>query len=152
MNYWLMKSEPSVFSFEDMKKAGTTCWNGVRNYQARNFMRDDMKKGDLVLFYHSNTDEPHVAGLCEIISDGYPDYTAFDPESENYDPRTSEEKPAWYMVDVKYKQDLRRSVTLNEIKNNEKLQNMKLVQKGNRLSVTPLTGAEFDEILRMGGM
>lgn len=150
MNYWLMKSEPAAFSFEDLKKVKTTCWDGVRNYQARNFLRDSMKKGDLAFFYHSNTDEPCVMGICEIIKEGYPDHTAFDPENIHFDPKGDMNEPVWYMVDVRYKAELKNPVALARIKENEKHQNMKLVQKGNRLSITPVSRDEFDEILRMG--
>jgi predicted RNA-binding protein with PUA-like domain len=149
--YWLMKSEPSVFSIDDLAKEPkkTAYWDGVRNYQARNFMRDEMKKGDLVLFYHSNTEPPCVVGVCEVVKEGYPDFTAFDPESKYYDPKSSDEKPRWFMVDVKLKKKFKKPVTLAEIKKNKKLQNMRLVQKGNRLSVMPVEKKEFDEIVKM---
>ena len=146
-----MKSEPSVFSIDDLAKEPkkTAYWDGVRNYQARNFMRDEMKKGDLVLFYHSNTEPPCVVGVCEVVKEGYPDFTAFDPESKYYDPKSSDEKPRWFMVDVKLKKKFKKPVTLAEIKKNKKLQNMRLVQKGNRLSVMPVQKKEFDEIVKM---
>ena len=149
--YWLMKSEPSVFSIDDLAKEPkkTAYWDGVRNYQARNFMRDEMKKGDLVLFYHSNAEPPCVAGVCEVVKEGYPDFTAFDPESKYYDPKSSDEKPRWFMVDVKLKKKFKKPVTLAEIKENKKLQKMRLVQKGNRLSVMPVEKKEFDEIIKM---
>ena len=148
-----MKSEPSVFSIDDLAKEPkkTAYWDGVRNYQARNFMRDEMKKGDLVLFYHSNTEPPCVVGVCEVVKEGYPDFTAFDPESKYYDPKSSDEKPRWFMVDVKLKKKFKKPVTLAEIKKNKKLQNMRLVQKGNRLSVMPVEKKEFDEIVKMSG-
>ncbi len=149
--YWLMKSEPSVFSIDDLAKEPkkTAYWDGVRNYQARNFMRDEMKKGDLVLFYHSNAEPPCVAGVCEVVKEGYPDFTAFDPESKYYDPKSSDDKPRWFMVDVKLKKKFKKPVTLAEIKENKKLQKMRLVQKGNRLSVMPVEKKEFDEIIKM---
>ncbi len=149
--YWLMKSEPSVFSIDDLEKSKnkTTYWDGVRNYQARNFMRDEMKKGDLVLFYHSNAKPTAVVGVCEVVKEGYPDFTAFDPEDKHYDPKSKKDKPTWYMVDVKLKEKFKKPVTLEEIKANPKLRNMKLVQRGNRLSVMPVTKKEFDEIVKM---
>ncbi len=148
-NYWLMKSEPSVYSIDDLKKDKKTYWDGVRNYQARNFMRDQMKKGDKVIFYHSNTEPPAAVGICEVVKEGYPDFTAFDPEDPHYDPKSKSDKPTWYMVDVKFVEKFERPVTLAEMKANPKLANMKLVQRGNRLSVMPVTKKEFDEIVRM---
>jgi predicted RNA-binding protein with PUA-like domain len=150
--YWLVKSEPQVFSWNDLKKSKnqTTYWDGVRNYQARNYLRDEMKIGDLVLFYHSNTDPLAVMGICEVVKEGYPDHTQFEPENTHYDPKANYSNPIWFMVDLKLKQEFNNPVTLNQIKTNPKLKNMKLVQKGNRLSVMPLTKEEFDEIVKMG--
>lgn len=150
--YWLVKSEPAAFSIDDLIKSKnkTTHWDGVRNYQARNFMRDEMKKGDKVLFYHSNAKPTAVAGICEVVKESYPDFTAFDPENIHFDPKSLEDKPTWYMVDIKLIEKLKHPVTLSEIKGNKKLQNMKLVQRGNRLSVMPVTKLEFDEIVKMG--
>ncbi len=150
--YWLVKSEPSVFSWEDLKKSKnqTTYWDGVRNYQARNFLRDEMKIGDLVLFYHSNADPLAVMGVCEVVKEGYPDHTQFDPDNIHYDEKANPENPTWFMVDLKLKDDFTKPVTLDQIKANPKLKDMKLVQKGNRLSVMPVTKAEFDEIVKMG--
>jgi len=149
--YWLMKSEPSTFSIDDLAKSKnkTTYWDGVRNYQARNFMRDEMKKGDLVLFYHSNAKPTAVVGVCEVVKEGYPDFTAFDPEEKYYDPKSNKDKPTWYMVDIKLKEKFKKPVTLEEIKSNPKLKDMKLVQRGNRLSVMPVAKKEFDEIVKM---
>jgi len=147
--YWLMKSEPNAYSIDDLVKDKKTHWDGVRNYQARNFMRDDMKKGDKVLFYHSNAKPTAVVGICEIVKEGYPDFTAFDPEDKHFDPKSKEDKPTWIMVDIKLERKLARPVTLEEIKENSKLQNMRLVQRGNRLSVMPAEKKEFDEIIRM---
>lgn len=149
MNYWLIKSEPSAYSIDDLKRDKRTHWDGVRNYQARNFMRDEMKKGDLVLFYHSNSDPTGVVGVCEVVKEGYPDFTAFDPEDKHYDPKSKEDNPTWIMVDVKFKKKFKKPVTLKEIKENPKLQNMKLVQRGNRLSVMPVAEEEFKEIIKM---
>lgn len=150
--YWLVKSEPSVFSWDDLKKSKnqTTFWDGVRNYQARNYLRDEIKLGDLVLFYHSNAEPLAVMGVCEVVKEGYPDHTQFDPENIHYDEKANPANPTWYMVDVKLKTDFKRPVTLEQIKANPKLKNMKLVQKGNRLSVMPVTKEEFDEIVKMG--
>ena len=146
-----MKSEPDVFSIEDLKKAPgqLECWDGVRNYQARNFMRDEMKKGDLVLFYHSNATPPGVAGIAEVSREGYPDHTAFDPQSPYYDPKSSPDNPRWTMVDVKFKKQFSRLVSLEELKNQTCLKNMKILQKGNRLSITPVTQTEFEYIAKM---
>ncbi|MGK9476291.1 EVE domain-containing protein [Melioribacter sp. OK-6-Me] len=152
MKYWLMKTEPDVFSIDDLSKSKnqTTFWDGVRNYQARNFMRDEMKKGDLVIFYHSNAKPPAAVGICTVVKEGYPDFTAFDPDDKHYDPKSKKDNPTWYMVDIKLIKKFTRAVTLDDIKQNPKLKNMKLVQKGNRLSVLPLTKEEYEEIVRMG--
>jgi predicted RNA-binding protein with PUA-like domain len=150
--YWLVKSEPDVFSIEDLKKSKnqTTCWDGVRNYQARNFLRDEMKKGDLVLFYYSNSEPNAVAGICEIVKEGYADHTQFDPENKHFFPSADPQNPIWYMVDIKYVKEFKKPVPLEDIKGNPKLKKMRLVQKGNRLSVMPVEKAEFDEIVKMG--
>jgi len=152
MKYWLMKSEPEVFSIDELAKSKnqTTFWDGVRNYQARNFMRDEMKIGDKVIFYHSNTEPPAAVGICEVVKEAYPDFTAFDPKSKYYDPKSKKENPTWFMVDIKLVKKFDRPVSLEEIKRNPKLKNMKLVQKGNRLSVMPITKEEFNEIVLMG--
>ncbi len=152
VKYWLFKSEPEAFSLQDLKnsKNGTTYWNGVRNYQARNFMRDEMKSGDKALFYHSSTDIPAAVGVCEIVKEGYPDFTAFDPDDHHYDPKSKKDSPAWYMVDIKFVEEFNSPVSLQQIKENPKLQNMRLVQRGNRLSVMPVEEAEFKEIVKMG--
>jgi predicted RNA-binding protein with PUA-like domain len=153
MNYWLMKSEPDVFSFEDLKARPnqTEPWAGVRNYQARNFMRDAMQMGDLVLFYHSNTNPPGVAGIAEVASAPYPDPTAFDQKSKYYDPKSDPEKPRWVLVDIRYKADLQRLVSLEELKAMPELAEMRVLQRGNRLSITPVSKVEFDAI-RSAGM
>ncbi len=152
--YWLLKSEPEAFSIEDLKKSKnqTTYWDGVRNYQARNFLRDEMKVGDGVLFYHSSTEPTAVVGVCQVVNEGYPDHTQFDPDSHHFFPTATPENPVWYMVDIKLVKEFKRPVSLQEIKNNKKLQKMKLIQKGNRLSVMPVTKEEFDEVLKMGGL
>ena len=150
--YWLVKSEPESFSIEDLKKSKdqTTYWDGVRNYQARNFLRNEMKIGDGVLFYYSNTDPNVVVGVCEVVKEGYPDHTQFDPDSKHYFPSADPANPVWFMVDIKFVKELKYPVTLDAIRENRKLKNMKLVQKGNRLSVMPVTKEEWDEILKMG--
>ena len=151
-NYWLFKSESNEFSFEDLKKAKnkTTFWDGVRNYQARNFLRDDIKKGDGVLFYQSNSDPLAVIGFCEVIKESYPDHTQFDPGNKHFDPKADEANPTWFMVDIKLKKEFKDPVKLDQIKANSRLKNMKLIQRGNRLSVMPVTKNEWDEILKMG--
>ena len=150
--YWLVKSEPDVFSIDDLAagKNKTTHWDGVRNYQARNFLRDDIKKGDKVLFYYSNADPMAVVGVCEVVKEGYPDFTAFDPKDKHYDPKSKKETPTWYMVDIKFVSKFNKPVELSAIKANPKLKNMRLIQRGNRLSVMPVEKSEFEEIVKMG--
>ncbi len=150
MAYWLMKSEPSEFSIDDLyrRPKRSEHWDGVRNYQARNFMRD-MKKGDQVLFYHSNCDTPGVVGIARVVREGYPDHTAFDPDDPHYDPKSDPENPRWMMVDVQYVRKLRRTITLQELKENPRLAAMALVRKGNRLSVMPVSEAEWQAVLEM---
>jgi predicted RNA-binding protein with PUA-like domain len=149
--YWLVKSEPEVFSIDDLAKSKnqTTYWDGVRNYQARNFLRDDMKLGDLVLYYHSNTEPNAIVGVCEIVKEGYSDFTAFDPKDIHFDPKSKKENPTWIMVDIKLVKKFINEITLADIKANPKLSKMRLVQRGNRLSVMPVEKKEFDEILQM---
>ena len=153
MRYWLFKSEPDVFGIDDLRKRRnkTEPWDGVRNYQARNFMRDDMKKGDLGFFYHSNCDEPGIVGIVEIVKEGYPDHTALDPESKYFDPKCDPDKPRWYMVNVKFVEKFDHTITLKDLKENPALQDMRLVQKGNRLSVMPVESKEWKLILKMAG-
>lgn len=148
--YWLMKTEPDVFSIDDLKKNGKEPWDGVRNYQARNFMRDEMKLGDEVLIYHSNATPPGVAGTAVVSKEGFPDKTAFDKRSKYYDPKSDPENPRWINVEVKFKSKFKRLVPLQELKEEKSLQGMKILQKGNRLSITPLTKKEFEKILKMG--
>ena len=149
-----MKSEPDVFSFEDLKARPkqTEPWDGVRNYQARNFMRDAMKVGDLILFYHSNTKPPGVAGIAEVASAPYPDPTAFDKRSKYYDSKSDPQSPRWILVDVKFKADLKQLVSLESMKADPKLSEMRALQKGNRLSITPVTQAEFLAIQHVGNL
>jgi len=150
MKHWLMKSEPDCFSIDDLKKQKITIWDGVRNYQARNIMRDEMEQGDQVIFYHSNAKPPHIAGFAEIVSDKpVPDPTQFDTKSEYYDPKSSAENPRWMTVKVKFKSKLKEILSLEQIKSNSKLKTMTLVQKGSRLSVQPVTKQEWDEVMKM---
>lgn len=148
MAYWLMKSEPDVFGIDDLKNApgGTDHWDGVRNYQARNYMRE-MEKGDEVLFYHSNCKEPGVAGLATVAREAYPDHTAFDPEDPHYDPKSDPDKPRWFMVDIQYRRKLKRVITLTELKQYRTLKDMPLVRRGNRLSIMPVTKKQWDFIM-----
>jgi predicted RNA-binding protein with PUA-like domain len=149
MRYWLMKSEPDVFGISDLagRPRRTEHWDGVRNFQARNFLRDDMKKGDLAYFYHSSCAQPGIAGIVEIVRAGYPDDSAWNPKSPYIDPKSTLEKPIWYRVDVKLARVFERLVTLNEIKAQPALRNMPLVQRGSRLSVMPVTTGEWHAIL-----
>jgi len=149
MNYWLMKSEPSVFGIDDLKRGITEPWDGVRNYQARNMLRDAMKQGDLAWFYHSACDEPGITGIMEIATPAYPDPTAFDPGDPHFDPKSVPDNPRWFLVDVKYKRKLKRTITLAELRNQPPLQEMQLLRKGNRLSIMPVSKKEWDYILGM---
>lgn len=151
--YWLFKSEPSVFSFDDLLATPrrTTAWEGVRNYQARNRLRDELKRGDGVLFYHSSCAVPGVAGLCTVVREGYPDPHQFDPRSRYFDPKADPAAPRWWLVDVKAEQALPQLVTLERIKATPALAKMDLLRRGNRLSIQPVTAAEWKAILKLGG-
>lgn len=152
MNYWLMKSEPHKFSIDDLKnsKDQITHWDGVRNYQARNFMRDEMKKKDKVLFYHSSCDVPGVAGVAEVCSDkAIDDFTALDQKSKYFDPKSTQEKNRWQMVEIKFKKKFKEVVALKTLKEFPELHDMRLLQKGNRLSIIPVTKDEFNFILSL---
>lgn len=153
MNYWLFKSEPGCFSFDDLRQrpGQTEQWDGVRNFQARNFLRDQVQVGDGVLFYHSNIPEPHIAGTAWVVRAGYPDWTACDPASEHFDPKSSADNPIWYMVDVRYGEPFRRPVTLAELKAHPLLAGMVLLQRS-RLSIQPVTPEEWTSILGLGGL
>lgn len=148
MNYWLMKSEPSCFSIDDLMKAKkqTTHWDGVRNYQARNMLRDQIKNGDQVFYYHSNAPETGIIGICEVVREGYPDFTAFEPDNDHYDPKSSEDNPRWFMVDIQYKKKFPDVLTLQMLKSCPELEGMRLLQKGNRLSVMPVDKSHWDFI------
>ena len=147
MNYWLMKTEPDTFSIDDLKRKKREAWDGVRNYQARNFMRDDMRVGDGVFFYHSNCAEPGIAGLAEVATAAYPDPSQFDPKSKYFDPGSSRDNPRWMLVDVIFVKKLKRVITLDELKNHKALTDMRLLRKGNRLSVMPVEAADWKYIL-----
>lgn len=150
MNYWLMKSEPNSFSIDDLAaaKGRTTRWDGVRNFQARNYLRDGMKKGDQAFFYHSSCDVPGIVGIVQVVKEAYPDPTAFDTAHHHYDADSKPDDPRWLMVDVKLQKKLKRVITLEELKAhaNGKLKNMIVLKKGNRLSITPVAKTEWDFI------
>jgi predicted RNA-binding protein with PUA-like domain len=146
-----MKSEPDVYGINDLKNAAgkTDTWDGVRNYQVRNMMRDNMKKGDLAFFYHSNCKNPGIAGIMKINRAGYPDYTAFDPKEKYFDPKSDPDNPRWYMVDVRFVRKLKRVITLTELKEQPELADLPLVRRGNRLSVMPVSKQQWDYILSL---
>jgi predicted RNA-binding protein with PUA-like domain len=149
--YWLFKSEPGDFSIDDLGNSPgkRTYWDGIRNYQARNFIRDEMKKGDGILFYHSNSDPLAIVGTCEIVKDPYPDHTQFEPKNKHFDPGSVKKDPRWFMADIKLKEIFKNPVTLKELKENPKLKDFRLIQRGNRLSVFPVSKKEWDEINKM---
>jgi predicted RNA-binding protein with PUA-like domain len=152
VDYWLMKSEPHVYPWEQLVIDGSTHWDGVRNYQARNFMRDSMKLGDFVLFYHSNCKPPHIAGIAKVCKEGYPDFTAQDPKSNYFDPKATPENPRWIMIDIKPVIPFSEPLSLPDLKQNIKLEGMPLLQKGQRLSVQPVPHNYFSEICEMAGV
>lgn len=147
--YWLMKSEPDTYSLGDLERDGKTQWEGIRNYQARNFMRDDMKVGDGVLFYHSNTKPPGIVGTARVCRESYPDHFAFDKKSNYFDSKSDPDAPRWMMVDVEYKSTFKRLVSLNELKSVEGLEEMLAIRKGQRLSIQPVTKAEFQIVEKL---
>jgi len=153
MNHWLMKSEPETFGIDALAKRPrrTTQWDGVRNFQARNFMRDQMRSGDLAFFYHSNCDEPGIVGIVKVVKTGYPDHSAFDPKDAHYDPDSDADNPRWYMVDVQLQRKLARPITLATLREhgNGALKGMALLQRGNRLSITPVSAAHWQFILKL---
>ena len=147
MAYWLMKSEPDAYSIDDLKRDKREPWDGIRNYQARNMMRDDMRVGDEVFFYHSNCKEPGIVGLMKVASKPYPDPTQFDKNSKYFDPKSDPENPRWCLVDVAYKRKLKRTITLAEIKASKGLDGLLLTRKGNRLSIMPIEKKHWDRLL-----
>lgn len=152
--YWLLKSEPSCFSIDDLKGSpqATASWDGVRNFQARNLLRDELAVGDGVLIYHSNIPEPAIVGTAEVVRAGYPDHTACDPHGAHFDPRASAANPIWYMVDVRYRAHLPQPLTLDALRRHPLLVGMDVLRKGNRLSVQPVTEQEWQAVLELGGI
>jgi predicted RNA-binding protein with PUA-like domain len=149
--YWLVKSEPTTYGIEHLKRDRRTPWTGVRNFQARNFMRDEMRVGDGVLFYHSNCAVPGVYGLARVASKPYPDETQFDPKSEYYDPRATRERPVWQLVDIAFSKALKAPVPLETIRATKALAGMRVLAKGNRLSITPVEPEEYAAVLKLAG-
>ena len=149
MTYWLMKSEPDAYSIDDLERDKTEPWDGIRNYQARNLIRDDMSIGDEVIFYHSSCKEPGAVGLAKIVSDAYPDPTQFDSRSKYYDPKSPEDNPRWLLRDVMFVRKLKRNITLKEIKTHPGLADFRLVQRGNRLSIFPVDKKYWDLLLSL---
>jgi predicted RNA-binding protein with PUA-like domain len=150
VKYWLMKSEPSSFSIDDLKALKSTLWDGVRNYQARNFMMNEMKAGDQVLFYHSSADPTAAVGIAEVSAAAEPDVTALDSKSKYFDPKSTPGNPIWYCVRIKFKKKFRRPVSLEEMKKHKGLQEMPLLRRGNRLSVQPVSQKEFEIVTALG--
>jgi predicted RNA-binding protein with PUA-like domain len=153
MNHWLLKSEPATFSIDDLaaRPKQTTAWDGVRNYQARNMLRDSMKKGDLAFFYHSSCEVPGIAGIVSVVKSGYPDETAFDRKHHHYDPESRPSDPRWYVIDVKFQRKFKRIVTLDDLRKHadNALAELVLLRRGNRLSVTPVAKKDWDFILKL---
>ncbi len=153
MAYWLVKSEPEEFSIDDLARrpAKRDHWDGVRNYQARNMLRDQMRKGDRIFFYHSNCAEPGIVGIAEVVREGYPDHTAFDPADKHYDPKSDPDDPRWYMVDIRFVRKLARTLSLQELKTHftGQLKGFQLLQRGNRLSVMPVSEQQWKFILSL---
>jgi predicted RNA-binding protein with PUA-like domain len=151
MGYWLFKSEPTTFGIDRLKERKSDSWDGVRNYQARNFMRDRMRQGDRGFFYHSNCVTPGIVGVVEIVKAAYPDHTQFDPESDYYDPKATQENPRWFMVDVGFVKKFRRTIRLAELKGHPGLKDMMVIRRGNRLSITPVTAGEWAIVMGLAG-
>ena len=153
-NYWLVKCEYDQCTYDEIKQRpkSTGCWRGVRNYQARNFIRDDIQKGDLTFFYHSNCKEPGIAGVVEIVRASYPDPSQFDAKNKYHDPKSTQEAPRWFSFDIQQKVAFKSFVHLQNLKDNAKLSEMRVVQRGQRLSIQPVTKQEFDIVCKMGGV
>ena len=150
--FWLFKSEPSAYSYADLQRDGVAEWDGVRNYQARNFLRDSIQEGDGVLFYHSSTSPMAVVGTAVVVRGGYPDSTAWDPDSEHPDPQSTPDNPRWYMVDIRAEEEFQSPVTLEAIKGTPGLEKMMVAQRGSRLSIQPVTAEEWDIVTKLGGL
>ncbi len=148
--YWLFKSEPTSYSYDDLVRDGTAEWDGVRNFQVRNWLRDAIKPGDRILFWHSNASTIGVVGTATVVKEGYPDHTAWDPHSDHPDPRSSPDHPIWYMVDIKADDQFRHIVGMEDLRQEPSLEQMVVLKKGNRLSITPVTESEFETVLRIG--
>ena len=147
--YWLFKSEPGAYSIDDLERDGRTFWDGVRNYQARNMLRDDIKTGDHVLFYHSNADPPAAVGTAVVVADGYPDHTQFEQGHPKFDPKAKEDAPRWFMVDIAFERKFATPLSLESLRTQSKLADMELLRKGSRLSVQPVSRQEFNTILKL---
>lgn len=152
MRYWLIKSEPDVYSYADLVRDGRTYWDGVRNYQARNLLRDDMKPGDLALYYHSNADPTGIVGFCRVVREGYPDHTQFEPAHPHFDQTAKQEEPRWYMVDVEPVAAFPELLSLERLKADPALDGMLVLRKGQRLSVMPVDEAHFRHVLELAGL
>lgn len=150
--YWLFKSEPNAYSIDDLEADGETFWDGVRNYQARNMLRDEIQVGDRVLFYHSNAKPMAVVGTAKVVRNGYADHTAFDPKDKHYDPKSDPDEPAWFMVDVQFLQKFETPVTRDDLKGGEVTSNMMVMQRGSRLSIQPVTAVEWKAVLKLAGV
>ncbi len=148
--YWLFKSEPNAYSFQDLMRDRVAEWDGTRNFQVRNWLKNDVKVGDGVLFYHSTTPPIGVAGTARVVRDGYPDHTAWDPNSEHPDPKSTPEKPIWYMVDIAPEVPFERVITLDEMRAEPDLRDMMALKRGNRFSISPVTKEEFEAVVRLG--
>lgn len=151
MNYWLMKSEPDVFGIDHLAASDqqTTHWDGIRNYQARNMMRDDMRVGDQIFFYHSNCKPPGIVGIMQVVKESYPDHTAYEPTSPYFDPKSSPDNPRWFMVDTQLVEKFQRKLSLDELRQVPALADLPLLRKGNRLSIMPVGKKEWDVILQL---
>ncbi len=152
IGYWLFKSEPTSYSIDDLAQDKTTHWDGVRNYQARNMLRDDVQVGDKVLFYHSNADPPAIAGTAEVVKVGYPDHTQFDPEGRHYDEKADPDNPTWFMVDIKFLQKFPEPVDREKLSSDDTTKNMTVLAKGSRLSILPVTADEWKAVHKLAGI
>jgi len=149
-NYWLAKSEAECYSIDDLKRDRTTIWDGIRNYQARNYMRDGMKQGDLVLFHHSNANPPGVVGVARVVKEAYPDPTQFDPEEQHYDPKAKKDNPPWLMVKLGFVEKFNRVISLEDLRSDKALADMLVIRKGQRLSLMPVEKKHFERVRQMG--